>query len=649
MSDAGVLLVHAPFATPTVPSLSAELLAEGLRRDRVEADTFYGTLRFPRTPHLEAFIHSVAGEAVFTPLVFAAHSADAVIERLLGCDRAIAELAGNYARLFGVDAASRGPSWLEAELRGHFALAARWLDRCLADIPVGRHAVYGFSVAFDAQRVASLALALRLKARDPACRILFGGTAVDGVMGEELLRAFPFVDVVSQGDADWRIGALIRRLRAGGDLSEIGGLLLRRGGRVVRTGPAPAGGSLDDLPIPDYDSFVRQLAASDWRDERPILLFEASRGCWWGEKHHCRFCGLRADGLHFRRKSGDRAAREIEALSERYPQHRILYGTDSILDYRAPRGLLPELARRRRRGPFKLFFEIKSNLTRRHVALLAAAGTTTVQPGIESFSDRVLSLMDKGSTARGNVELLKSLASHRIQPIYNLIIGTPGERAEDYAEALELLPRLHHLPAPAQICFLQLDRFSPYFDDPARFGIRPLGPEAAYRLIYPDSSVDLERLVYRFEFDSAEQKDAALRAVWTRMDALLAEWRAAHPKSVLWWRDLGQQVAILEERDGEVVPELLSGPAADLYRLCDRGASWSLLTARLPHVAPDALRACLDRWRRRGWIFRFQSGAHLGLAPEWEPRGALADEDAEPEASTGPLVTLRRSNGAVLG
>jgi len=647
MND-GALLLHMPFATPTVPSLALELLAAELRRERVDADTFYGTLRFPRTPHLEAFIHSVAGEAVFTPLVFPDHSADAMVERFLECDRATGELSGNYARLFGVDVASRGASWLEAELRHHLTLAAGWLERCLADIPVGRHAVYGFSVAFDAQRVASLALALRLKAREPECRILFGGTAVDGVMGEELLRAFPFVDVVSQGDADWRIGALVRALRSGGDLTPIGGLLLRRGGHVVRTEPAPPGGSLDELPVPDYDSFLCQLGASDWRDERPILLFEASRGCWWGEKHHCLFCGLRADGLRFRRKSGERAAREIAALSERYPQHRILYGTDSILDYQAPHGLLPELARRRR-GAFKLFFEIKSNLTRRHVALLAAAGTTTVQPGIESFSDRVLSLMDKGSTARHNVELLKSLASHRIQSIYNLIIGTPGERAEDYAEALELLPRLHHLAPPAQICFLQLDRFSPYFDDPVRFGIRPLGPEAAYRLVYPDRSIDLERLAYRFEFDSPEQADAALHAVWARMETALAEWRAAHPKSALWWRDLGEKVAIIEERDGDVAAHLLSGAAADLYRLCDRGASPREIVAHLPHVAPDALRACLDRWRRRGWIFRFRSGVHLGLAPEWEPRDALAGDEPGPETRPDSFVTLRRSNGAVLG
>jgi ribosomal peptide maturation radical SAM protein 1 len=644
-----ILLLHMPFATPTMPSLATELLAAELRREGIKADTFYGTLRFPRTRHLEAFIHSVAGEIIFTPLAFPAHAADAVIERVLGCDRATGELVGNYVRLFGPHTAGSDPKWLGSELRHHLSLAERWLERCLADIPVGRHAIYGFSVAFDAQRLASLVLAARLKEREPKCRILFGGTAVDGVMGEELMRAFPWVDVVSRGDADWRICALVRALRDGGNLDAIDGLLLRRDGNIVRTDAAPAGENLDDLPMPNYDSFLHQLGASGWRDERPILLFEASRGCWWGEKHHCRFCGLRADGLHFRRKSGERAAREIQSLSERYPQHRILYGTDSILDYRAPGSLLPELVRRRRRGNWKLFFEIKSNLKPRHVALLAAAGTTTVQPGIESFSDRVLSLMDKGSNARRNVELLKALASYRIEPIYNLIIGTPGERPEDYRETLELLPRLHHLTAPAQICLMQLDRFSPYFKNPASFGITALKPEGAYRLVYPDESIDLERLVYRFEYASAEQADADLRAVWARMEALVLEWRAARPTRALWWRDLGEKIAIIEGHDGKIVPQFLSGSAADLYRLCDRGASLQELMTHLPQVAPGALQARLDLWRKRGWIFRFNFGIYLGLAPEWEPRGVSADEAEEEPASTPAPATFERANHTVLG
>ena len=39
--------------------------------------------------------------------------------------------------------------------------------------------------------------------------------------------------------------------------------------------------------------------------------------------------------------------------------------------------------------------------------LLRDAGVTTIQPGIESFSDRVLKLMKKGVTGLQNIQLLK--------------------------------------------------------------------------------------------------------------------------------------------------------------------------------------------------------------------------------------------------
>ena len=65
-----ILLLHMPMASPVVANLAIEILASTLRAAGMGADTFYGTLRFPRTPRMEAFIHSAAGEAIFTPLLF---------------------------------------------------------------------------------------------------------------------------------------------------------------------------------------------------------------------------------------------------------------------------------------------------------------------------------------------------------------------------------------------------------------------------------------------------------------------------------------------------------------------------------------------------------------------------------------------------
>ena len=45
---------------------------------------------------------------------------------------------------------------------------------------------------------------------------------------------------------------------------------------------------------------------------RPQIPLETSRGCWWGMKHHCIFCGLNGKQMAFQDKSPDRVAQWFE-------------------------------------------------------------------------------------------------------------------------------------------------------------------------------------------------------------------------------------------------------------------------------------------------------------------------------------------------
>jgi radical SAM superfamily enzyme YgiQ (UPF0313 family) len=41
---------------------------------------------------------------------------------------------------------------------------------------------------------------------------------------------------------------------------------------------------------------------------------ETARGCWWGAKHHCTFCGLNQNDMAFRAKSPQCAMDELVHL-----------------------------------------------------------------------------------------------------------------------------------------------------------------------------------------------------------------------------------------------------------------------------------------------------------------------------------------------
>lgn len=664
--DPVVLLLHMPLAVPQVPNLALHLLRGVLEREGLAAEVFYGTLCLHRTPVLDAFVHSVAGAAMFTPQLFPAHSAVSVRDALVGCVEVTDELRRSVAR-FASESADRGwdhVPWhrlgraaaarhqlelghaaetLEETIDVHMALAELCITDCLAAIPPGRHDIYGFSVMFDSQKVASLALARRLKQRDPDCTILFGGTGCDGAMGRELMRAFPWIDVVVQGDAELVVAPLVRALRHGAPLAGVPGLLYRAprdahaGGPIASTGAAPVP-DLDDLPIPDYGDFLAQMTSSDWRGEQPFILFESSRGCWWGERHHCTFCGLRADGMRYRRKSPDRSLAEIEQLARRHPDHRVLYATDAILDHRYCTSFFPRARRVHERVPLRLFFEIKSNLRRRDVVAMAAAGVFTVQPGIESFSDRVLALMNKGVTGLRQVQLLKWLNACDVRVVYNFLLGTPGETAADYDDVVQLVDSLTHLSPPSNIGLLSLDRFSPYFAAPARHGMTRVRPDPAYAVQFPDPSIRLDDLAYRFCFDSPEQRDPELVAAWDRLRCAVARWYERHEGQALQMVDAGDAVVIIERRDGQLARHVVSGVAAQLYRFCDSCQGFGAIRRAFAAVADDALRGCLALWITRGWMARDARDVYLALAvPILDPAAADALHAPEPD----PTPTMR--------
>src|SRR5262249_38071932 len=144
-----------------------------------------------------------------------------------------------------------------------------------------------FSCTFQ-QSTASFALARRLKHRYPDIVTVFGGANFDGEMGQELARAVDCIDFAVIGEGDTAFPRLLAALAAGVDPAGIHGVATRAGA----TPPAPPNEDLDDLPAPDYAEYFDRAASLGLATDEAWIPFESARGCWWGAKHHCTFCGL---------------------------------------------------------------------------------------------------------------------------------------------------------------------------------------------------------------------------------------------------------------------------------------------------------------------------------------------------------------------
>jgi len=468
------------------------------------------------------------------------------------------------------------------------SLVPHFMDHCLNSVPWDDYAVVGFTSTFE-QNIASLALAKRLKQKHPRISIVFGGANWEAEMGQELHRKFPFVDYVCSGEAEQSFPALVGRILArtsmNGKHKPIPGIVYRdRSKQSVSTGAPEMIRDLDALPLPDFSDYfqdLRQCTVS--APVSPTLLFETSRGCWWGAKSHCTFCGLNGGTMAFRSKSPRRALDELEHLVDRWQMTNVEV-VDNILDMKYFNDMLPALARAKR--SLQIFYEVKSNLSRTQVRLLHEAGVNRIQPGIESLSDHVLKLMRKGTTALRNIQLMKWAREFDITVEWNILYGFPGETPEDYRRILDLLRAIRFLRPPCAAGPIRLDRFSPYHNSPGEFGLTNVRPMKTYRYLYPFDEESLKRIAYYFDFDYESDRDPTGYAA--EVVAFVNEWRSSPDAGTL--RSVTRpdgSLVIFDTRPGATVPELtLSGLDQAAYEFCDELQAGSNIIRHLRALFP---------------------------------------------------------------
>jgi ribosomal peptide maturation radical SAM protein 1 len=572
-----VLLIQMPLGSLHRPALGISLLKARLEERGIACDIHY--LNFP----FAEFVGSDEYEWLASDVPFTAWAGEWIFTPGLYGPRPEADRRYIEEVLYG--------QWrLEPADVGRILRMRRmvtpFLDHCFAAVPWDQYAVVGFTSTFE-QNIASLALARRIKAAHPRIAIVFGGANWEEEMGHELHRRFPFVDYACSGEAEVSFPALVQKILAegpGAPAGNIPGVVYRAGDESIFTGPPAPIQDLDELPIPDFADYFRDLSASTVSSSLfPVLLLETSRGCWWGQKSQCMFCGLNGANLHYRSKSAQRALDELTTLVERW-RIDLVEVVDNMLDLSYFDDFLPALATRN--WPVRLFVEVKANLSKKQVRLLKEAGVDRIQPGIESLSDHVLGLMRKGTTALRNIQLLKWCKQYGIQAHWNLLYGFPGETREDYRQMLELLPAVRFLGPPPTCGPMRMDRFNGYFNAPWRYGLTNVRPMSPYKYLYPFDDASLSRIAYCFDYDYAPR--TAANGFADEVAAYSLEWKCNPETGTLSAvaRPDGTLV-LLDSRSDAMMGECALGRIErEAYEFCDAIHAGSAVVRRLHECFP---------------------------------------------------------------
>jgi len=368
--------------------------------------------------------------------------------------------------------------------------------------------IVGFTSMFM-QNAPSFALARLIKERNSEIPVVMGGANCEYPMGAEIIKNVNHIDFVFSGPALESFPEFVQNYlyedstgchRIDGVFSKENIHKVKRKSKLDQqleiVDIIGSERDINDVINLDYDSFLQKFESHFPDSTNKLeLLMETSRGCWWGAKAHCTFCGLNGATMAYRAMEKDNALHTFNTLFDKY-SHKVSYfsSVDNIVPREYLTDVFPELD-----VPegVSMFYEVKADLSDEDMKTLADAHVLTIQPGIEALSTSTLKLMRKGTTAFNNIKFLENALKYGIKPAWNLLIGFPGETEDVFEKYLNDLPKFFHLPPPVGVATVRFDRFSPYFTQADEYGLE-LKPLDYYKMIFPFSKESLDEFAYYF-------------------------------------------------------------------------------------------------------------------------------------------------------
>ena len=624
-----ICLVNMPYAPVRVPSIALGILQAILEKDGFSVLSHYANIHFAAEIGVREYSRlwmilrseNAIAEWTFSHVAFPEHSPDTeeFIKLLDERNSHFLDLPDPVGRLLAVR-----------------NIASHFVDQLAEQVLALNPRIVGCTSTFF-QHVSSLALLRRIREKDPSVVSLMGGANCESIMGVTTHRMFDWVDYVVSGEAEDIISDLCRKALDQG--RDIPGDEIPYGvfGPVHRDAGYPFSGAeqgvecpravtkeLNNQPPPNYDDYLQTFnscpAVSS--EIRVGLLVEGSRGCWWQKNDGCSFCGLNGSGRKFRKKTVKTILNEYAKLSDRYGINRFEM-VDNVLDPSLIDGLAPELIKQG--TPYDIFFEIRAGLRRSEFDKLRNAGIIWVQPGIESLHPGILKLMNKGSEAWQNVQILKWCSQFGIRCSWILMHGLPGEEDQWYEEMAEFLPALFHLQAPRSLTRVRYVRFSHYHANPERYGLK-LTPARPFSLVYPIPVNDLANLVYYFDEEEQMRRQTApflsefmLAPGFLRIKKLQQDWiknQDGNSPSFLTLQSQGDKLLIRDTRSITSGDEVhLEGLDRDVYLACDEAPLEHELLGKFARHGchPDVIRSIVNSHVEK-MLTLYLDGRYVSLA-----------------------------------
>ncbi len=453
-----------------------------------------------------------------------------------------------------------------------------------------QYSLVGLTVNFY-QLFTSLLLTKWLKHDFPHIRTVLGGVITSGDVGKSIMKHFPQIDWCISGEGEIALLGILNGLETQQKSFEcnVPGLMYRTEQGVV-INPTRQLEDLFDLPDPDYDHYFEFKKSDPALKDLEIPTFlpiEVSRGC----PYQCAFCYDRRSFESYRKRPADEIAASIKRLCKKY-QVPSIFLLASTITPECCEALFPLLASHNK--DYRIFCEMRADLSKQHLKLMKSAGMTGVQIGIEAFHTPLLKKMNKGTRVIDNLKIMKCCEELGIKPGWYILTEFPTETQSDVEYNERNIDFAASYSPPNKFIKFMLFESSTVYQHQHEYGIRSINEAAKLGRFLPQHIASDIKLWHK-DFKTKYEKRN-----YGKLRKRYEQWKRSYENAqvngqpLLAYYDYEDFLRIEDYRK-EIKAITLEGFARELYLFCNDIKSWYEIVKRFPDVSEKDLQITLHK------------------------------------------------------
>lgn len=349
--------------------------------------------------------------------------------------------------------------------------ALAFFDQLLTPVINYHPNLVGFSQMILLQREFILGLAKHLKRKDTP--LVIGGASLSfnaecylsPIGGRAKVDLSELFDAAFYGEGELPLKQYIE----GEPLENISNIVYKTKGKIVRTKESGLK-DIDTLLPPDFEDF----SLKDYYTPLTVLPMLTSKGCYW---MRCTFCTHYKSYYTWRTRSIETVIKDIKELQKRYNADYFLFADEMIHPQffnQLSDAILKEGLN------IRYYTEVKptKDFTSELLQQMYCSGVRALLWGVESGTQRILDLIDKGTKVS---EIEKVLIHSYTAGIWNMvfmIIGYPTQTEKEIEKDIAFLQKNKSFIKTLGRGVFRLQVGSRIYEDPVQFGIKTVEKNA---------------------------------------------------------------------------------------------------------------------------------------------------------------------------